>query len=296
MNNKNVRYGGNLITRKYNLPMAIIIGINCKNGIVIGSDSQITAEYLPFKKVGYDKIFEHWNDNNTNFYNLAGAGDPDYIFKTNVEVFTRFINRDIKTTLEFGIICEEAVNEICKKYVVDRAKNLGIVKIDESCPPDLRFWQNQFDNLNFNFISGVIINTGNNAKKALYLVDLRGMAKKVDTYCVTGSGFLFAEYVLSRLYKKDIDIYEAINIMIYIIEEVKKHDPNRGGEIKISVIENQIGITPQTLANSMIKKQKELIMELDDRIKEIWQEFILNPAKKFKEITAKSKNNKKDDG
>jgi len=39
MNNKNVRYDNNYRFNK--IPMTTIIGINCKDGIIIGSDSQI---------------------------------------------------------------------------------------------------------------------------------------------------------------------------------------------------------------------------------------------------------------
>ncbi|MHB8279213.1 MAG: hypothetical protein ACYDIA_16405 [Candidatus Humimicrobiaceae bacterium] len=67
--------------------MTIAIGIKCNDGIVIGSDSQLTYEGLPFKKLGYEKIFEvNFGDNN--FYNLAGSGVPAYIYMTHAELYT----------------------------------------------------------------------------------------------------------------------------------------------------------------------------------------------------------------
>ncbi len=138
-------------------------------------------------------------------------------------------------------------------------------------------------------MSGIVIKKGKITYNALYLVDLRGIAKRIDTYCVTGSGFLFAEYVLSRLYKKEINMFEAINIIIYVIEEVKKNDPNCGGEVKISAIDNELGLMPQSLKNKMIPSQKDLIAIVDSKIKKVWQDLIINPAKDFKEIVKKKK-------
>lgn len=292
MNIKNVKWVISNNKQKWRKPMTIIIGIKCINGIVIGSDSQITAEYFPFKKVGYDKIFEYKHENKKNFYNLAGAGDPDYIFKTNLEILKRFIGEEIDWTITFGDICEEAVNKICKKYVVDRAENLGLFRFDESRIPDLSKWQRQFDSLGFSFVAGVVLNRGDKAQHDLYLVDLRGVAKRIDTYCVTGSGFLFAEYVLSRLYREEMNIWEAIRVIIYVIEEVKQHDPNCGGEVKISVIHNKLGLMPPNIRKKAIS-EKDLLKKVDDKIREAWQDLIINPAKKIKEFKEAGKKQNK---
>ena len=283
MNYKNVKYNKNKKSNKDKILMTIIIGIKCKDGIVIGSDSQATDSYFRFKKVDYDKIYEHSNKIGDNFYNLAGAGDPDYIEKTNLEIFMKFYESKI-SYFDFGNICEDAVNVICQKYIVGRAKELGLLNISENHIPNLPDWQEQFDNLGFSIVTGTIINKGVAAISELYLVDLRGIAKKIETYCITGSGFLFAEYVLSRLYKKDINIIEAMNIIIYVIEEVKKHDPNCGGEVKISALSNTLGFMPADLKNDIVPDAAKYLQNIDNNMKKVWQDFIINPAKKFKEL------------
>jgi len=252
--------------------MIIIVGIKCTDGIVIGSDIQATDSYFSLKKVDYDKIYEYSNKNRNNFYNLAGVGDPNYIEKTNYEIFKKFYTSTI-TYFDFGNICENAINAICRKNVVERARELGLPNISKNHIPNLSLWQEQFDNLSFTIVASTVINKGKNAINELYLVDLRGIAKKISKYCVTGSGFLFAEYVLSRLYKSDISIFEAIIIIIYVKEEVKQHDPNSGGDVKISAISNTLGLMPLDLKDEIIPDKVNYLKNIDKSIKEIWKDY-----------------------
>lgn len=292
MNNKNVRYSSISKLKDLLKHMTIAIGIKCSNGIVIGSDSQLTYEGLPLKKLGYEKIFEQ-NFGGNNSYNLAGAGIPAYIYQAHIELYNRCLNNPkIGNILNFKQECESSINAVCSRYIIKRSQDLGLLSNQKNYGVvNLERWQEQIDNLRFELIVGAVFNKGKKAENRLFSVNLNGIAEFIDTYCVIGSGFLFAEYVLSRLYKKEIGLFEAINIIIYVIEEVKKHDPGCGGETKISAIENELGIMPKAITNKIIPKQKKIIMDIDNKIKEIWKEFILNPADKFKKMVEKKKNN-----
>lgn len=261
--------------------MTIAIGIKCSDGIVIGSDSQLTYEGLPLKKLGYEKIFEQdFGGEPKSFYNLAGAGIPAYIHQTHVELYNRcLINPNIVNLLNFKQECEYSINAVCNRYVVKRSRDLGLLSIQDNFGVvNLKDWQEQIDWLRFELIVGLVLNIGNNAKNCLFSVSLNGVAEFIETYCVIGSGFLFAEYVLSRLYKKEINIFEAINIIIYVIEEVKKMDPNCGGETKISAISNNLGILPQGMKQPLIEARTTWLKQIDKKIIDIWQKLIIESA------------------
>ncbi|MHB8280115.1 MAG: hypothetical protein ACYDIA_21065, partial [Candidatus Humimicrobiaceae bacterium] len=209
--------------------------------------------------------------------------------RSNVNVFmkryTRCTNNpNIQNVFVFKEECEYSINSVCKRYITKRSQDLGLLSNRENYNVvDLSGWQEQINNLNTELIAGFVFDVGGKASHGLFSINLNGIAEPIETYCVIGSGFLFAEYVLSRLYKKEINIFEAINIAIYVIEEVKKNDPNCGGDTKISVISNTLGLMPKKLGEDLIKQKIPELKDIDKRITSVWKEFIINPAKQIKE-------------
>src|SRR3989304_7688852 len=188
MNNKNVRYKSINKFSEWVKPMTIAIGIKCDDGIVIGSDSQLTYEGIPLKKLGYDKIFET-EFIEKNYYNLTGAGIPAYIFDANVELFNRCrSNKNIKNLLNFKGECEHSINAVCNRYITQRSQDLGLLSRRENYDVvNLVGWQEQIDYLNFELIVGTVLNNDKEILNGLFTVNLRGVAEFIETYCIVGS-------------------------------------------------------------------------------------------------------------
>jgi len=100
----------------------------------------------------------------------------------------------------------------------------------------------------------------------------QGVAEKEDRYGSLGSGSAYAEYILSRFFYVGIKIKEAICLVIYTIEEIKKIDPNVGGRVHISIVEKK-GI--RDLSEKEIKNYVRLIEKRDELLVKVWDGLLL---------------------
>ena len=157
MNNENVRY-----RKRYFriIPMTTIIGVKCENGIVIGSDSQLTIESInPTKQLDFNKIYRIGN------MLIACAGDTEYFEKLKNEIYKR-IKLKFKNIQELIDIVEASV-----KYIHDNYPN------QNDC------------------ISEIIFGISIECELYLYRIySYHCYALEINNFYTTGSGGVFGEF------------------------------------------------------------------------------------------------------
>jgi len=219
---KDLLYTGPKAKQKGVSPVTIIVGILCTDGIVIGSDSQATYNVgVDIKRLDCTKI-ESVTFVDTKEAILAGSGMMAYITRFS-EIMTDEGKRcSIISNRAVANIAESTINKITKKYVIDRSEELG-VPIDNP---------NSVGSLNF----AIMLTHYFDGKPYLFNIYPEGLAEKQERYASLGSGSPFADYILSKLYYDSLSLKDGVRLAAYIIEEVKKVDPNVGGPTKIFTI------------------------------------------------------------
>lgn len=247
MNNKNVKWKSNLIYKKGTPRMTVIAGIKFDMGIVIASDSQATIGGI-LKRVDERKISEIEKFQNFRF-NFAGAGDERLIERAKGQLITECQNREINSVFDFKNACEDVVRFIKQRYTEG-----------EEYP-------------NLEFLTGIA------TKQDFGLLRLYpdGVASNVNYYDVIGSGMLFAEYIYSRLDKENLSGIEAVNTVLYVVEEIKEIDPNCGGPTTMSVLFSNGNFFRYKDYDEVLNARAKFLQTTDDQMKPFWQKMIRNP-------------------
>ena len=108
MYNKNVRYGNNYYFNENNL-VSIILGVKCKNSIILASDSQgnnLADERKSLKEI---KIYKDQTDKS--FFIYSGAEEPYF----NQLIYSE-TTKKYKSCLDFSTLCEKAIKDVGERY------------------------------------------------------------------------------------------------------------------------------------------------------------------------------------
>ncbi len=250
MNNKNVKYNkdNNRLNLK-NFHMTTIIALNCSNGIVIASDSQVTAGDI--KRSQEDKIYKTKVDENIDIV-MAGSGINAYI--------SRFIDyfelhkkdKKIKILRDFADRSEDMIRRLMRRYPEMKLAIMAAIRFKENT----------------------------NISWDLYAFYSPGVADKIKTYECIGSGSTIAEYILSRLWFEKLTVEQGLRIAIYVIDEVKKTDTYSGGLTRVTKITNEGIISMNPLE---IIEISSIAQRSDYESRGIWARTILFPEKIKKE-------------
>ena len=73
----------------------------------------------------------------------------------------------------------------------------------------------------------------------IYLLHKYGFSEPAVDYGTIGSGAAYAEYLLGKYYRQNIDVNIGKRLAVYVVKEVEKMDPNVGGDVKIVVIDKE---------------------------------------------------------
>lgn len=232
--------------------MTIIVGIKCKDGIVLGSDSQ--QEFIrgvAVKRLNTGKIYK-LDDR----FAIAGAGAVAHIEKA-----VDSIKVALKATKQQTGGCElsedQCVNAIeramtvtHKTYNVERATFLEDVHERNFFNPIL--------------ICGCLEQVGGVDNSCLFIIHSEGVVEKIDDYATAGSGAAYAELSLKNYYSTDLLVNQAISLVHHAIDEVIDIDPNCGGEIRITTVKPKEGI--KMFSSEDIKKVREETEPLIDMV------------------------------
>jgi len=247
MNSKSVKLKDNLLFEGENNLMTVIAGIKFDNGIVVASDSQGTKGN--YKKTDEKKITE--NEVKNLKFIFAGAGDSRLIKIAREQLISMCFNEDINSLLHLKNVCENVSMFIRKRYVDD---------------------DTEYPNLEF-FVGALL-----GGKLGLFRIYHDGVAEIVTNYDVIGSGEIFADYIYTRLDKENLDAIEAVNTVLYVVEEIKEIDPNCGGETAISILLPS-GFFKYENMEKVVNDRSGVLQSADDAMKPFWQKMIRDPFK-----------------
>lgn len=198
--------------------MTICVGLLCKGGAVVASDSQSEFERgVPVKRLGANKLLKG------DCFVVAGAGLIAHI-KNTFDTISAELEKEVRQRQgqclsrdECVTLVEKTVTALHKYYNIDRAQFLGV---------DEKGWFAPLLLFAYQASGGVMLLT----------VHPEGLVEEVDDYATIGSGAAYAELLLKALYSNDLDTNAAVNIAIYVINEVKDIDPNCGGPVQIALV------------------------------------------------------------
>lgn len=260
--------------------MTIIVGIVCDKALVVASDSQaMTSRGVDVKRLDYTKIYQFNLDSGLKVL-ITGAGETSFITRAVEMLQTQWKEKRVSTNRELADLAEETMNMIQKRYVVDRMNALGVSKsrdLQQSGVEDSFNLQEVGRTPAFALMLGVLDRT----EASIYIIHPDGVAEKIERYSSLGSGSAYAEYLLARLCCEGLEIDEAVKLAIYVIEEVKKIDPNCGGTTQVSVI-NEAGIVGKTATE--IKTLVTGIMHEDEKFMKSWRGSILGRKKDLDDL------------
>ncbi|HVP90004.1 MAG TPA: hypothetical protein VMS75_02185 [Terriglobales bacterium] len=224
------------ISKKDNLPnnqqrdgridMTIVVGIICKNGVVMASDSQAESfRGVKVKRVDYHKIVTFPATEDL-YIAVSGAGVGTFISKATDKLKEKYESTKIATCDELANTSEGIMVSLSKRYVVDKMEALGL-------PPS----QDIKNELELNFILLVGCTNKSGEELGLYTVHPDGIAERGEKFSTIGSGSAYAEYLLTKMYKDGLSTEQGKQLAVFVIEEVKRIDPGCGGPTQVVVLD-----------------------------------------------------------
>jgi len=260
--------------------MTIIIGIVCEDGIAIASDSQaMTSRGVDVKRLDYTKIFS-FDLNHELRVLITGAGQTPFITRAVELLQERWKEKRVHTNRELADLAEDTMNAIQKRYVIDRMKELGVTASKRSETQGLAK-PSELQEIGPSPSFALVLAAIDKDEGAIYLIHPDGVAEKAERYTSLGSGSAYAEYLLARLCCEGLKLEEALKLAVYVIEEVKKIDPNCGGPTQVALL-TKLGSIHKTA--SEVKSLADDIMRKDTEFTKLWRGTILDRKAEIDEV------------
>ena len=245
---------------KRKTPVTIIVGIICKDKIVLTSDSQ--TSFGSSKRTDTNKIsVVKFADNNPVLVAQSG----------NAELSSRAIE-------QFEKLAKTTQFDDYRRPVEAMEEALRLLKQDVI---RLNNWESNrelahefFQDLDNNFSLMIAYYYGAPPLPYLYTVSFwPGIAARQYGYSTLGCGSTVAEFILSRSKVSEMETSYAIMTAIYTVEEVKKVDAFCGGQTKIAILDiNHKAITTNNQkALDLIKCTIESMERYEEQTKIAWK-------------------------
>jgi len=219
--------------------MTLGIGIKCKDGVVIASDSQVEfGRGVSIKRLNANKIYKI-NDRLA----VVGSGKMASIDKAIDTISKSIKERERREGRELGLdelvdIIEKTMTALHKEYNIDRSEFLG---------------RTEEDFFDATLVAGGMSEVG---EPILFLAHPDGLVEGKSDYGTIGMGAAFAELLLKNFPIPDIEAEEAVRVALYIIKEVEEVNPDVGGPINIGFF------TPEGYKELEPKERSKLINEI----------------------------------
>ncbi len=202
--------------------MTVIVGLMCKDGLVIASESQESSE--DEKRLDVKKIYgtDTFGFNDAEII-VGGTGSSAFIARAAELIAELGYAPNFTTPRTVANVVEDAMGQMKTRYGDDLDVELMVGVYCKHCPQDDEDPP----------ISKVALYSVYPAEKD----DKVGVAEIVRDYDAMGSGSSFARYLLNRLHDEDnpttdMTVEAGVREVIYIIEEAKKVDIWCGGPIQ----------------------------------------------------------------
>lgn len=234
--------------------MTIVVGIRCKDGIVIACDSQTGfSRGVEVKRLNTNKIYPIGKR-----YALAGSGTIAQI-RTLVENVSYAINEEERKKGNQPLNSEECFSVLYttllalhKLYNIDRAAYLEIEEDELFFDP-------------FSILCARTEDGGDNDRRehCLFILHPDALVEPIDDFGTAGSGSAFAELVLEDLYHGGITVEEGITAALYTIDAVKNKDPDCGGPTKLGILREDF----KEMADDEIRERLRKIRPILDAVR-----------------------------
>jgi 20S proteasome alpha/beta subunit len=268
--------------KKRKTPVTIIVGIICKQAIVLASDSQ--TSYGSSKRTDTDKI------SMINF----GASDKILVAQSgNAELSSRAVE-------EFEKLSKNAQFDDYRKPVEVLEEALRALKQNVIY---LNNWQSSqdysnefFKDIDNNFGLMVAYYHGDPPVPYIYIVNFwPGIASRQRGYATLGCGSTVAEFILSRSKVSEMDSGMATMTAIYTVEEVKKVDAFCGGQTKVAVLteKGERVSTEHQKRLDLVNSVVESMSKYEEETRAAWKAMMNTVAEEAVENFNKKHPNKK---
>jgi 20S proteasome alpha/beta subunit len=210
--------------------MTTIVGICCKDGLVIGSDSKATRG--PSAREEYLKI---WDLESGCFPAvITGAGRTAFFAKYRDMLQDvcrdRHSRQPIQNISDFIRVAEETMQDLSRIYGTERLTRLGLFRPGgEEEGRSVPSFADLFPH--FTAVVGV-----HDQRPHLYFVPPDGVAEEQQGFGAQGSGGPYADYLLPKMYYDGITIAEAALYVVHVIEQVKHVDTHSGGPTQLAMV------------------------------------------------------------
>lgn len=212
--------------------MTVIVGLVCKDGLVIAADTQESDEEDGMKRLDVKKIYdsEHFNFEDIEIV-MAGTGTSAHIARAAELIDEIGYQPRLTTPRSVADVAEEALGRMKERYN-EKGADIELELLvgayckvqltgDPEPPPRIGLYD---------------VNPPEEGEKV-------GIAEAISDYACLGSGGLFARYLLNRLHDEshpttDLSMDAAKHEAIYVISEVVKVDLWCGGEIQLVCLAN----------------------------------------------------------
>lgn len=176
------------------------LAIKCKDGVVLGSDTRVTAGYFIAHKTG-KKIFK--------------------------------IKDHLAVTIAGVVADAQAIIDSLKFYANLYEVNYGRLMNTRSAAKllSLILYQNRL----YPLITELIVAGRDNNKYSIFKLDPFGSLIE-DKYAVSGSGSTIAVGIIESEYREDISINEGIQLAIKALVSAMKRDIGSGDDFNIAII------------------------------------------------------------
>lgn len=211
--------------------MTTAIGLICSDGLVIGTDTKVTYGY-GMKKPGA-KLFRHECLGQRSIV-IAGAGSTRHVTDAVGALGLDQLEEVIGSTPSFNDFLDRVLEVQLPRFSSDYQ-----AKYDETP--------------NFTLIVGCV---EKNERPRLVQAYRNGDYDYEDDFAAIGTGSIFGEILLRKLYTRELTVAIGKKIVAYAIWEVQNVDNNSGEGMEIIVI-GKDGVA-QTVPQEEIEKYKTL--------------------------------------
>jgi 20S proteasome alpha/beta subunit len=212
--------------------MTVIVGLLCKDGIVVASDSQESDEAMGMKRLDVTKIYDtsRFKFDDAEIV-VGGTGSAAHISRAAELIEEKGFAPHFTTPRSVATVVEDAIGEMAERYGggddgLDLELLVGV--FCKNCP------KTEDDDSRISPIGLYSVYPPDEDEKV-------GVAEPVTDYAAMGTGGLFARYLLNRLHDEDhpttdLKMDAAIREAVYVIEEVTKVDLWCGGPTQLLCI------------------------------------------------------------
>jgi len=218
--------------------MSVIVGIECRNGVVVAADTQIAENVREveawLKQTSRRKLREVLSLEQIKV--VLGACGPAPLAEKLLS------------------LCEDAIRRVERHPSFD--------DVVEACESSMARVQERWNQVahrdSLSLLAGVHVHSSANPETHLVTVDSQGIASHADGYASIGNGKVYAQYILGRLWAEDVDTDVAALISVYCIHEVQRINPAVDGEPVVKVIgDGRIPSRSELIARARQFKERE---------------------------------------